>query len=402
VYELGLLDEHHEWIERALNHVHVLSPAQPVVEMRLNAALVFPSGKAMRQGRPQAAIVARQLELAHQLGEPKYRIAALYSLWGKDFRSGDYPSAIASAEEMSRLARGSADSAAMLLSDRLLAQSRHFMGDHAVARVLAERVLRHPARRMPFAYISPVPHSVAMRIVVARVLWLQGCVDEAVTVADECMRQASGHPFAFTQALALAACPIALWRGDSNARVLVDRLMDHCAQHPSAYWQSWGQSYDAVLSVRERKSSLAEPGALASLIRTSNVMELDCIGAVAEELIRPDTLLRVEQGTVGWCAPEILRAQGEDMLRQGTPEAAAAAESSYLRSLDMARRHAALSWEMRTATSLGRLWRGQRRASEARELVAATYERFREGFDTADLRAAKSLLLELETETKAV
>jgi hypothetical protein len=384
VYELGLLDEYDECIDRALNHIHLLLPAQPVLEMRLNAALVFPTGQAGRQRRAQSAVIARMVELAQQLGEPRYQIEALYGVWGGAFRNADYPAAAASAEQLSKLARSSADPAAIILSERLLAQTRHFMGDHATAKVLAERVLYHAPRRMPPGYISPVPRRVAMRIVLARIAWLDGRLDQAVKIAEEAVEHASGHPFALTQALALAACPIALWRGDKAARALVDRLMEHCARHPSDYWQSWPQSYDVVLTSRE-----------APVIQTTNAMELDCLATMAAGLVSADTIARVEKGAVGWCAPEILRAQGENILKQRSKNAPSAAESSYSRSLAVAREQGALSWEMRTATSLARLWRDQGRLPEARNLVASTYARFSEGFDTADLRAAKSLLEEL-------
>jgi hypothetical protein len=51
-----------------------------------------------------------------------------------------------------------------------------------------------------------------------------------------------------------------------------------------------------------------------------------------------------------------------------------------------------LSWELRAATSLARLWRDQNRAKAAREILAPVYDRFTEGFETTDLKAAKLLL----------
>jgi len=54
---------------------------------------------------------------------------------------------------------------------------------------------------------------------------------------------------------------------------------------------------------------------------------------------------------------------------------------------------AAKSWELRTATSMARLWRGQRQ--QARDLLAPIYDWFTEGFDTLDLKQAKALLDEL-------
>ena len=52
----------------------------------------------------------------------------------------------------------------------------------------------------------------------------------------------------------------------------------------------------------------------------------------------------------------------------------------------------ALSWELRAATILARLLRDRDRIGEARDLLAPIYDRFTEGFGTADLQSAKRLL----------
>jgi len=61
-------------------------------------------------------------------------------------------------------------------------------------------------------------------------------------------------------------------------------------------------------------------------------------------------------------------------------------------SLDLAHRQGALSWELRAATSLARLLRDQGRSAKALALLHPVYDRFTEGFDTADLKAAEALL----------
>ncbi len=68
------------------------------------------------------------------------------------------------------------------------------------------------------------------------------------------------------------------------------------------------------------------------------------------------------------------------------------AEQNYLASLDVARQQQAKSWELRTATSLVRLWQGQGKTREARELLAPIYGWFTEVFDTKDLTEALALL----------
>jgi predicted ATPase len=51
-----------------------------------------------------------------------------------------------------------------------------------------------------------------------------------------------------------------------------------------------------------------------------------------------------------------------------------------------------LSWELRAATSLARLLRDQDRPADGMALLQPIYDRFTEGFDTSDLKAAKALL----------
>jgi predicted ATPase len=97
----------------------------------------------------------------------------------------------------------------------------------------------------------------------------------------------------------------------------------------------------------------------------------------------------------GWCIAELLRIKGEILLKDTGVNAATLAEEHFHHSLDRACQQEALSWELRTAMSLARLWRSQGRHSNARDLLASVYGRFTEGFGTADLLAAQQLLNEL-------
>jgi predicted ATPase len=71
------------------------------------------------------------------------------------------------------------------------------------------------------------------------------------------------------------------------------------------------------------------------------------------------------------------------------------AEALLGRSLEIARRQEAKTFELRAATSLARLWQRQGKRAEARELLTPIYSWFTEGFDTRDLADAKTLLEEL-------
>jgi predicted ATPase len=95
---------------------------------------------------------------------------------------------------------------------------------------------------------------------------------------------------------------------------------------------------------------------------------------------------------------EILRLKGWMLSLKGDLEGA---EQNYLASLDWAREQQAKSWELRTSTSLARLWQTQGKHDRAHELLAPVYDWFTEGFDTKDLKDAKALLDELETSRRA-
>jgi predicted ATPase len=94
-----------------------------------------------------------------------------------------------------------------------------------------------------------------------------------------------------------------------------------------------------------------------------------------------------------WCLPLIYMTQAR-LLQQTYPNADAA-EASLRRALQTARQQKAKSWELRAAISMARLWRDQGKWQQARELLAPVYGWFTEGFDTRDLKEAKTLLDEL-------
>ena len=95
-----------------------------------------------------------------------------------------------------------------------------------------------------------------------------------------------------------------------------------------------------------------------------------------------------------WWEAEINRVAGEVALKLPTPDAAKA-DAYFELALAVARGQKAKSFELRAAISLARFWRDQRKAQQARELLALVYGWFTEGFDTRDLKEAKAMLDQL-------
>jgi predicted ATPase len=119
------------------------------------------------------------------------------------------------------------------------------------------------------------------------------------------------------------------------------------------------------------------------------------IGTIDPWLVDRDTFARADSGGGAWCAPEILRARALQLLPLPDADSDDAAAALLTRAIELASAQGALSWQLRAATSLARLRRDQGRRSDARTLLEAVYRQFTEGFDTADLVAARAVLDEL-------
>jgi predicted ATPase len=113
--------------------------------------------------------------------------------------------------------------------------------------------------------------------------------------------------------------------------------------------------------------------------------QLDEALATADEALK-----RTEYSNALWWMPEAIRIKGEHLLscKSDTYQA----QDHFRMSLELAHRQGALSWELRAAASLARLLRDQGRSAEALAPLQPVYDRFTEGFETADVKAAKALL----------
>ena len=185
-------------------------------------------------------------------------------------------------------------------------------------------------------------------------------------------------------------------------------LLDHSKRHALARWRAFGLGHQAVLAtqrgdvdtgLRLLRAGFDEPS-MAGSAQFFTFLMAEALGRAGQVTgglaMIEEAITRSESTEERWAIAELLRIKGELLRSQGAPGAAAAAEDHFRQALDWARRQDALSWELRTASSLARLWRDQHRVKEARALLRSVYGRFTEGFATADLQAARSLLQELE------
>ena len=375
----------------------------------LAASLMYSRGAVAEIG----AAGTKTLEIAESLGDAEYQLRSLFGLWSFHINGGQHRVALALAQRFRTLAAKRSDPNDRLIGERMIGTSQYYLGDQLSARRHLERVLAHdvvPAQKRQIVRFE-LDQWAAARAYLARILWLQGLPDQAMRTAETSVAdvRAANHAISLGLTLALAACPIALFIGDLAAlEHYAEMLLDHSTTHGLARWRAFGRSYQGVLVIQRGdlstglqvlRAASAEPGAAGSAPRFFTFLMAEALGSVGQI---GAGLAAIEEAITGserteerWITAELLRVKGELLLLQGTPGATALAEGHFRQALDWARRQGALSWELRAATSLARMLSDQGRSAEARALLQPVYDRFTEGFATADLKAAKALLAEL-------
>ncbi len=245
-----------------------------------------------------------------------------------------------------------------------------------------------------------------------------GYPDQALRSAHDGLRlaQALAHPF--SQALALSWITIAhtLRREWQAVQEHADMAISLCTARDFQFWGSWatflkggalaqqGQAQEGIRLIRHGRSIRQTIGdqhdlpLLLSILAqayTQQGQAEEGLTEVSAALERVDTT-----GERIWAA-ELYRLKGELVLIQEDTEQKShvkgekEAQEYFHTALELARQQQAKSLELRAATSLARLWQSQGKSQEARDLLAPVYHWFTEGFDTADLKDAKTLLDEL-------
>jgi hypothetical protein len=371
----GLVDEMRGWMDRSIAVAESIVPREYAAEIRIHTthATLAQNQKAVFGSQARGFLQA--LSIADLSRDRRLRVAPLIGYAAFNLGLGAYREALRHAEEASEIAEDWGDDFAQLGAHRVLAQAAAFTGQIERGHAIANWVVMHRAKKIPWAFGAiAVDRAVSMRIVMARSLWLMGRPVEATNVAAEAVeRAAEDSPLAVCQALALAACPISLWRGDgSTARALTDRLLLEARRFTLEHWHTWGLLFDGVLRRRTGGNTGPAPVPRGSL-QADTLVTFDATTVNVELAERAG----LEDG---WCEPEITRAAALGMKPQQ-------ALSTLEKALARARAMKALAWQLRIATTLAELEVSLNRGA-ARSILAPIVAQFVEGLDDSDMRRA--------------
>ena len=406
--ELSLLNECQRWAERALAVIDCNdrgSRREMELQASLGLSLMFTTGN---REEVRSALI-RGLELAELLDEPYHQLRLLGGLSIFLIRTGDFSGALQVAQQSEVVAKALADPAAVAFAHWMLGVAHHNIGNQASARTYCETAVMHvPASRRINMIQFGCDHRIRALAALARTLWLQGYPEQAVKVAHQTIRAAEEFKHPVTLCIALIwTVPVFIWSGEwTAAEATTERLVTHAARHALRPYQAISLGLTGDLSIKRGEAQngvrllgkcldelRAERHQVLTPVLTSAMAEgLAVMGQIENAFAAIDHALAMIAKNGGSSdMPEILRIKGRLLLSAPRPDPSDA-EDWLLRSLESARQQSALGRELRTATTLAQLMSAHGRRTQAHELLAGIYDRFTEGYETSDLRAARRLL----------
>lgn len=343
------MQQHAARLERAMGHLAAVAPAQrPAQEARLlSARHAMRTQLGVRETRVEGT---RLHHLVLQQQAEGIGLDAQFGLWASAFGRGDYREALERTEQLAVAMMSTQGAASELTITRMLAQCHHFLGDHRKARALAEHVLDQLSGEgtLPMFGLQPVDMRVSMRILLARIAWLEGRGDDALRIAHEAQDMAAGQKAQDRcQALALATCPIAWWAGnDVLASYSAQTLMQEAKISGLLYWTRWGLAY-SDLSQEQHIEPLSTS---ASISNQGPDAKLNDMRATLGDLsAAAEAVTRVQAGLVGWCGPEAMRLQAGPLWQSGDAGQRLAGHAMLEVAWSLAERQGALAWSLRIA-----------------------------------------------------
>jgi predicted ATPase len=406
--QLSLLQEWAKRVEEALRVVASSARGDPHQEMQLRAAL----GAALIHTKgcePEGDAAWRKaLAIAEELEDREYQLAALFGLYKRRLIMPECSEAHSFAQRFCDLAASWDDQSALNWGHVMMGYLLLVMGDQSGAHRHLDSIIDYETSqksRLPLHEHD----SEAFGVALGPVLWFQGFPDQAARIATRTVDDAivAGHVTSLCHVLGLLAWPIAILVGDLvEAQRCAKLLLEMPVQKP-LFYQSWARGLEGGLLIRRgelhrgvqvlqtaldehRRTNSKLHRAILTVILAEGLGDMGRVPAALAVI--DEALAESDMTEARWYMPEQLRVKGELLQLSGAANAAAEADGCYAQSQALARRQGALSWELRAATSLARLRQRQGRTAEAIDVLQPVYARFTEGFHTADLLAASSLL----------
>ena len=350
----------------------------------------------------------RALDIAIETDNIDYQLRCLRMIGTFELFSGNHEAGMTALLACSSVAAAN-DPSALPECESHVAIAELFLGRLPSARQRLESLQQHDLRHVPdlrrLRYQSN--RSVDVACVLSQVQWLTGSPDTAERMATTAIGQAraANHHLSLSTALSYA-CPVFYWNGnDEECRCCLEMLDEEARRHGFDVRRPVAMFYRAALACKQSDSGIVDiERAIALFQSTGHFARMPYYLSVQAEFLSAFGRLD-EAGTIilsaidcakqqneMWCAPELLRIKASILNLSGQSEGAAAV---LAKSMALARETGALSWQLRSATDLARLYMAGSRTDDAFRALSPVVHGFSEGFKTCDLIAATDLLNDL-------
>jgi class 3 adenylate cyclase/predicted ATPase len=352
-------------------------------------------------------------ELARRLGDYEKLLPITYFIWFHHGMRSEYSETVAAAEEIQDIADQTNDSKARVTGSLTRACTHLWQGEFKQARAIGEDALAVYDYEKHRGLAQIYNHDVKCLTLIwaGAWYWLLGYPDKAHAACIEQLEHAKkvGHPFNLLWGLSGGSIGLLLRRETDllvkwlkELRVIGRELGMPIADFLSSLWGGYalieeGRYREGYDQLSPGAQHWRQTGGL-HLVPYANLMQARALARMAEfsaagGLIE-DALSVIDTTGHRMHEAEVYRVRGEITLLED-PEKRELAERDFQISIRIATGQRAKGWELRTSTSLARLWQSQGKEKNAHDLLSPVYNWFTEGFDTKDLKEAKALLEEL-------
>jgi class 3 adenylate cyclase/predicted ATPase len=410
-------------LTKALDQLANLPETTAIRREKLKLQVSLASGLMLVKGYSSPDVIGAfekarsMIENAESLRErpedPLLHFSILYGLWVASYIAMDVDRLCRRAEEFLALAARAEISAPLQIGHRLMAVTQLVQGRFDMSQTHADQAVALYAPQQHRQLATRFGHDVGATALAyqAWALWFRGYPQSALAVTDQLINHARdlGHAATLMHALFHVAYVEDWARQVEAAETHAAELIALAAEKGAEFWRALGMlARGSILSATDRAADAIElmnAGAEAYRSTGSKVMVPTYLTALARSYARTRQLDRaseiisqaletVDETNERTSEAETHRKAGELALLSAPPDVERA-EASFQCGLAIARQQGARSFELRTATSLARLWRDQGKSADARNLLAPIYGWFTEGFDLPDLKDAKAQLDEL-------
>jgi predicted ATPase len=333
-------------------------------------------------------------------------------LWGAYLaysERAEHRSALEVAEQFRALAGHHEHPGISALANRFMGQTLNYMGAFVDARLQLERTLAlcaaHHETIAAYRRFGTDDEVMALSFL-ASTLLLLGYPEQSAAAMQQAMSRARAMGLAFTTALALSQVAFlgVLGWDPQGAAAHAEEAIAHSVEHELARPEHRARFFRGALLAQSgdpqhgiELMGTAIAAAESNTVRRHRTLYLGLVATAHARLGRPElgldlldeAIQTAESTNERFFEAELFRLQGTMLLTLGRR---GEAEACLQRALTIARQQQARWWELRAATSLARQWHAEGKPAEAYSLLEPVYRAFNEGFDTADLQAAKALL----------